>query len=319
MWLRLMTALVLILTLGLLSSEPAVGQTATPTPIGGGTTAEIVFTSDRTGGREIYVMDVAGDNERRLTNNGARDYYPRWSPDGDEIVFVSNRHGGREIYVMDADGENVRRLTDNNVIDDWPSWSPDGGEIVFVSSRAGGMQIFAMDASDGSDVRRLSSRVTDNFWPVWSPDGRWLAFESTRDDRFGEIYLMDVQTAEVLRVTDFDSTDHIPRWSPDGTRLSLVSTREGFEEIFTVELEAVLQNAPVDDLLQRQSPPGTGLAGSGMHDWSPDGTKMVVGARVEVDRQQGLYDENIYILDLQSGEMTQITDDNLSAMPDWRP
>src|ERR1041385_8283808 len=41
----------------------------------------IVFNSDRDGNREIYVMNVDGSNQTRLTNNSAHDFEPACSPD----------------------------------------------------------------------------------------------------------------------------------------------------------------------------------------------------------------------------------------------
>ena len=75
--------------------------------------AQIAFSSERDGNPEIYVMDINGKNQRRLTNNRGDDWSPSWSPDGKRIVFFSDRdghvhpkHGWStfEIYVMDADG-----------------------------------------------------------------------------------------------------------------------------------------------------------------------------------------------------------------------
>jgi len=68
--------------------------------------AQIVFHSDRDGNYEIYVMDVDGQNQRRLTNNPANDGYVAWYPGGQRLAFASDRDGNFEIYVMDADGQN---------------------------------------------------------------------------------------------------------------------------------------------------------------------------------------------------------------------
>src|SRR6266487_3319233 len=75
---------------------------------------KIVFGSVRNGGNhDIFVMDVDGSNQTRLTTSADYDDQPKWSRDGTKIVFMSNRDGNFEIYSMNADGSNQTRLTNN--------------------------------------------------------------------------------------------------------------------------------------------------------------------------------------------------------------
>jgi len=41
---------------------------------------KIVFTSNRDGNKEIYVMDADGKNQKNLTNSAADDSYADWQP-----------------------------------------------------------------------------------------------------------------------------------------------------------------------------------------------------------------------------------------------
>lgn len=76
--------------------------------------AQIAFVSNRDGNMEIYVMEVDGGNQRRLTTNRYQDWDPSWSPDGKQIALVSIKDGfGMGIYVVDANGKNQQRLTDD--------------------------------------------------------------------------------------------------------------------------------------------------------------------------------------------------------------
>ena len=95
---------------------------------------KIAFTSLRDDNIDIYVMDVDGRNQRRVTVNPAMDSLPAWSPDGKKIAFVSNRNNvnrdHKQIWVIDADGKNPIRLTDG-LVDRDPDWSPDGTKILY--------------------------------------------------------------------------------------------------------------------------------------------------------------------------------------------
>jgi Tol biopolymer transport system component len=131
---------------------------------------QIAFASNRDpdGMWKIWVMNVDGSNQRRLTdiqNPSIPKFYggqPSWSPDGTKILF--NRF--REIFVMNADGSNARPLTnDPNRRGMYlsPRWSPDGTKIVttFYQETRNGIdsakEIIVMNA-DSSNQINISNR-----------------------------------------------------------------------------------------------------------------------------------------------------------------
>ena len=73
----------------------------------------IAFTSPRDGNREIYIMNVDGSNQRRLTGNPATDPPPLWLLGGEHIAFRSDRGGVRAIYVMRTEGTELRKIVDS--------------------------------------------------------------------------------------------------------------------------------------------------------------------------------------------------------------
>ena len=183
---------------------------------------QIAFQSDRDGNPEIYVMDIDGKNQQRLTNNPNDDWNPSWFPDGERIAFSSNRDGHfrgvagitSEIYMMDADGGNEQRLTNNRQNDRYPSWSPDGERIAFSSDRKGDLEnfdIYVMDA-DGGNQRRLTNHRSDDGYPSWSPDGKRIVFSSQRDGN-SEIYVINAGGAwHPRRLTNNHHADVTPTW-----------------------------------------------------------------------------------------------------------
>jgi Tol biopolymer transport system component len=99
----------------------------------------IVFTSNRTGDDEVWMVAVDSDDgdPRQLTDNATGDWVAAYAPDGSRIVFVSDRSGDPEIWSMATDGSDPRNLSNHPLASDgqWGvAWSPDGSRLVFAES-----------------------------------------------------------------------------------------------------------------------------------------------------------------------------------------
>jgi len=129
---------------------------------------KIAFESDRDGNREIYVMNIDGTVQNRLTFDPDQDQNPNWSPDGTKIAFESTRDGNREIYVMNADGTVQINLSNNPDGDLGPTWSPDGTRISFTTTRDGNCEIYIMN-TDGTNPINLTNRPECDQFPDWQP------------------------------------------------------------------------------------------------------------------------------------------------------
>jgi TolB protein len=83
---------------------------------------QILFSSERDGDFDIYVVRANGYGLTNLTDNEFNEIWASWSPDGRQIAFDSDRDGNYEIYVMNADGNEELRITDHPATDQSPVW-----------------------------------------------------------------------------------------------------------------------------------------------------------------------------------------------------
>ena len=122
---------------------------------------KIVWSSNRSGSHDIWILDGPGAQPRRLTRSTFTDTYPRFSPDGTMVAFsrstepwVSQRNFDKwDTWVLDlATGEE--RLVATNAYQ--ACWC-DGSTVAFV--RAGGTQLVLRDVEGGRETILLASGV----------------------------------------------------------------------------------------------------------------------------------------------------------------
>jgi Tol biopolymer transport system component len=196
--------------------------------------SQIIFTSNRAGQYNLYVMNADGSHVTRLTSSTG--FIASWSPDGKHIVFDSHRDGLDQIYVMNADGSNVVRLTHTNSDEFDPAWSPDGSKITFVSARDGNNQVFSMNP-DGSHQQALTSGK-DNWRPTWSPDSSKIAFVSVRNGT-AEVYEMNADGSHQVNVSNNPGAENGSggmSWSRDGKLLYIVQEHPPVDSFFSQSL-----------------------------------------------------------------------------------
>ncbi len=74
--------------------------------------SQILFTGNRDGNWDVYMVNGDGSGLQRLTDNPGRDGLATASPDNRSIAFVTDREGVWAVYVMNSDGSGQRKLFD---------------------------------------------------------------------------------------------------------------------------------------------------------------------------------------------------------------
>lgn len=278
------------------------------------TNGKIVFTNNRDGNVEIYIMNPDGSGQTRLTNNVAFDGDPAVAPDGTRIVFTSTRDGNEEIYVMNIDGSGQTRLTSNSAsaqnLDRTPAWSPDGAQIVFSSNRDGGdFDIFVMNA-DGSGQTSITSGVQADFQdPDWSPDGTRIAcsqaiIQNGVRGTYG-VLVMNTDGSSQTRLSADGNLDITPRWSPDGTKIVFASDRvndQGTFQVYVMNANGTNQTRLTNNTGENSRPA-----------WSPDGARITF-------QSNHRFSFDIYTMNAGGGNEQQITNALFQeAQPFWQP
>jgi TolB protein len=111
---------------------------------------------------DLYLANLDGSGETRLTDTPERGVLPKFSPDGATILFLNSARNApadrldSDLYRMNADGTGRTRLTETGR-EGGATFSRDGATIYFSSFRDGDWEMYSM-AADGAGERRLTAR-----------------------------------------------------------------------------------------------------------------------------------------------------------------
>ncbi len=127
----------------------------------------IAYVEKVDGRAQVFVMDIDGSNQHRVTFDSNRDRAPHWSPNGRRIAYFSvpgkgqRTNGDTDIWSIPAGGGRPRHLAANA---EDPVYSPNGRQIAFLRNYG----IWSMHLN-GSHQRplikgRLGSEITAIDW-----------------------------------------------------------------------------------------------------------------------------------------------------------
>ena len=233
--------------------------------------------------RDIWTIPADGGEMVRVTDDREqwRNWNPIWSPEGQHLYFASNRGGSMNVWRIRVDETSGRALGKPEPVTTptdhigYFSVSRNAQRIVYASTDVGGnlLQI-GFDPEAGSVVGEpipvtRGSRIF--IAPQPSPDGESLLSWTPGPDEGISIVGVDGDNLRPLAVGAARSP-RFPRWSPDGKHISYnaFAGPDSTLDAWIIDMDG--------SRLRQLTDASTQPIQVSYPFWSPDGSRLVVGA-----------------------------------------
>jgi dipeptidyl aminopeptidase/acylaminoacyl peptidase len=250
----------------------------------------LLFTSNRTGIANIFVMPLEGGEARQLTHStletvSSLGYFPR-----DERILFSSDQGGNErahIYVRELDGAIRDTTPGDRHVARFVDWAHDGLSF-FVQMNDRDPRFFDLHEIrvDDDGVYR-SERIFENDRAYQiravSPDRRFIGLSRIHDNATKHCYVYDREERELRQLTpEGRPVACEPQAFAESGHILLYTTDDGGEFTFLVRQDL---NSGARSVIFR--PDGWDVAGAG---YSRDGRYLIVSVNEDARSRPYLFD-----------------------------
>ncbi len=277
--------------------------------------------------------DGSGEPYRFIGDEGGSSF--RFSPDGERLTFTRAVDGKAQLFVMRTDGGEAVQLSEHGTAVGSYEWADDGSRIFFVAAderteeeekeREDGYDAIFVDegpngqtAGEWNDLWSLDvetgeeTRLTDEEHRIGSfsvsPDGRRVLYAARGENRrnqgnLSEIHLLDVESGASRTLTDNHAPEGRLSWAPDGRRFAYEAPSDDGWELRLDKLWVMDVESGSTRLVS-----GAFEGNVRVFEWTPDGSALLLSGLQRTDN-------NLFRLEVESGELTRITSVSGSLAP----
>ncbi|MFV0163060.1 S9 family peptidase [Empedobacter falsenii] len=225
-------------------------------------------------------------------------YWDTWNDGHFEHLFVSeNKENATKIDVLKDEPYSVSEFV----------WAPDGTKVLYVSKKKFGTDyalstntdIFQYDLTTKKTTNITEGKMGYDNTPSFSSQGDFAFLSMARDGYEADKNDLIVRRGDLeLNITKhWDGTVQNYKWSNDGTKIYFNAPVGGTVQLFEVDVNFKMKKMPFIKQITKG-------------DFDIADIKEVVGNKAVVTKTDINHAAEIYVVDLKSGSLTQLTNEN---------
>jgi Tol biopolymer transport system component/tRNA A-37 threonylcarbamoyl transferase component Bud32 len=182
----------------------------------------VVVFSHRSGENDVWVIELARNLARRVTDGPPADAHPVWDPDGQHVVFSSGRFGPRGPVRQPVTGGKAEPLFGTPVLGLALSWTRDRQYVLLRrDSTTSGADLVAVTTGGEPSELVVAQSLSDETEGQFSPDGKWIAVVSNDSGR-PEVFVQSFPDGRARTQVSTTGGTQV-RWSRDGREIFYVA------------------------------------------------------------------------------------------------
>ena len=175
----------------------------------------------------LWQLNLAqGTTTRVVSDTDSANFFPVWSPDGEQLAFASARNSALNLYLKRTAGNAPEERLLETRFQTYPlSWSPDGKFLIYaMGDPQTRTDIWSLSLAGERKPQPLLQTKSDERAAKVSPDGNWLVYVSD-ETGVAEVYVTTFpQPGRVWRISKSGGNNSC--WRADGKELFFLSGKQ---------------------------------------------------------------------------------------------